>query len=430
MSPGRPLPRAPRYGRRALLKRSLVVAGAGAMARGAGIAGFLVPGGVARAAGGPRILVLLRMYGGNDGFNTVVPYQSGTYHDLRPTLAVTEGLHVLDAARALRPEMTSLKAHYDAGRLAIVQSVGYSPPSLSHFRSEAIWQSAVPDAIEPTGWIGRYLDTLAPAGDPAVRAVGVSYGLDQVFVAGHANAFALQGAGDSVYFPTDDRHAEDADLKRAAFDTISLEPRAAGSVAAAMAQGGYVLSRNVDVYRAIPDDGTTTYPDTDLARRLRETARMIGAARRGDISAGVFQVGIDGFDTHADQDAPGGHPALWADIDGALDAFHAELVARGAADDVLVVAYSEFGRRPEENGSKGTDHGTAAPVFVFGNPVVGGIYGTDPDLTVLDADGNPAHETDFRSIYREVLERWLPSGDPEAVLGADYAQFPLAGFLP
>ena len=127
-----------------------------------------------------------------------------------------------------------------------------------------------------------------------------------------------------------------------------------------------------------------TFPDTDLGRSLRNVARMIKSRCDGDLAVGVFQVGIGGFDTHADQDVEGGHPDLWGDISTSLDAFHQELTALGAADDTLVLVYSEFGRRVEENGSKGTDHGTSAPMFAFGNAVVGGVYGRDEDLSALD----------------------------------------------
>jgi uncharacterized protein (DUF1501 family) len=213
------------------------------------------------------------------------------------------------------------------------------------------------------------------------------------------------------------------DRKRALFERLALEPRAAGSPAEALANQGYVVSRNVALYAAVPDAVTTTFPDTDLGRSLHNVSRMIAARCAGDLAVGVFQVGIGGFDTHADQDAEGGHPDLWGDISTALDAFHAELTAMGAADDVLVLVYSEFGRRVEENGSKGTDHGTSAPMFAFGNPVVGGVYGRDEDLTALDDDDNLVFETDFRQVYATVLERWL-GADSAQVLGGTFAQVP------
>lgn len=412
------------FGRRTLLRRAAATAGAGALAHGVSLAGALVPASVARAAGGPRFLVLLRLYGGNDGLNTVIPFEDGRYYDARPALAVTSGHLPISADTAFLPEMTALKSHFDAGRLAVIQGVGYAPPSLSHFRSEAIWQSARPDVIEPTGWIGRYLDTLSAPGDTTVRGLDVAYSLDQVFVARHANVFALPGVGpDSVDFPTDPWHHEDLPAKRAAFEAISLEPRTPGSVAEALGTAGYVLSRNVDVFRAIPDATTAFFPPTDLGRTLRETAKTIAAARAAQTSVGVIQVGVSGFDTHSEQDMPGGHRDLWKEIDGALGAFHQELVFQGADQDVLVVVYSEFGRRVEENGSRGTDHGTSAPMFAFGTPVRGGLYGPPPDLGALDADGNLVAAIDFRSVYREVLDRWL-GADPDEVLGAAVPELP------
>ena len=421
--------------RRELLRRAFAFASAAAVSHAVPVTGLFArsrSASTARAAGGPRFLVVLRMAGGNDGLNTIIPWQSGAYRDARPTLAVPEEqVLVVNDAAGFHPRMAALKTHFDAGRLAVVQGVGYSPASLSHFRSELIWQTADVQVAQPTGWIGRYLDGLAPAGDDVVRAVDVSYSLAPLFQAQHANVFAFPSV-DDVYFPTDWERWEDEARKRDLFERLSQEPRAPGSPAERLAAGGYVLSRNVDAYRAVaglPEQSAARFPDTSLARGLANVTRMIAAARGGEIAAGVFQVEAGGFDTHSDQDAQGGHADLLGSVSQALDAFHGALTDVGAADDVLVLCWSEFGRRIEENGSQGTDHGTAAPVLVFGNPVVGGLHGEAPDPAAPDDDGNLRSSIDFRSVYREVLERWLPAGDPAAVLGPDYTQYPLVGFL-
>ncbi|MCE9638294.1 MAG: DUF1501 domain-containing protein [Planctomycetes bacterium] len=414
--------------RRKFLRTSTAAAAAAALTtalpvRGATrFSGLVSP---ARAAGAPRILVMLRLYGGNDGLNTVVPYQTGAYYDNRPALAVPSNqVLAIDGNLGLHPRMTELKTHFDANRLAIVQSVGYSPANLSHFRSELIWQSADVNVAE-TGWVGRYLDTLAPVGDSEVRAVDVSYSLDPVFLSNHANVFAFPGV-DDIYFPTDGYHYEEEQQKRDLFERLSLEPRAAGSAAETLASGGYVLSRNMDKYRGISvlDQPTIDrFPASDLGNSLRNVARMIRARGRSEIVSGVFQVGIDGFDTHSDQNSAGGHPDLWGDISKSLDAFHGALGDIGAADDVIVLVWSEFGRRVEENGSDGTDHGTAAPVFVFGNAVRGGLYGPNPNLADLDADDNLKHAIDFRQVYSTILTSWL-SADAQQILGGTYAPVP------
>jgi uncharacterized protein (DUF1501 family) len=412
------------FTRRSFLGRSLVMAGASAVLPGACVRGVLAPR-TAYAAGGTRSLVLLRLYGGNDGLNTVIPYGTGAYYDNRPKLAVPEAQVLkIDGAIGLNPRMTAMKSHYDAGRLAIVQSVGYPNASLSHFRSEVIWQNADPVGLPSTGWIGRWLDTLSPAGDPQVRGIDVNWGLDPLFDAERANVFAVPNL-DYLGWPTDWAHWEDVDLKRSTFEAISQQARAV-PLAESMAARGYVLSKNVDLYAGLPRDLMTTFPDTNLARSLATVSQMIGAQDAGTIAAGVYQVGIGGFDTHADQDAEGGHPDIWSEIDGALSAFHAELTARGIADEVLVVTYSEFGRRVEENGSKGTDHGTSAPMFAFGNPVTGGVYGGNPDLADLDDDGNLKFTSDFREVYATVLSRWLgaDAGQTDAILGGSFTPVP------
>jgi uncharacterized protein (DUF1501 family) len=412
------------FTRRSFLGRSLVMAGASAVLPGVFVKGVLAPR-TAYAAGGTRALVLLRLYGGNDGLNTVIPYGTGAYYDNRPKLAVPEAQVLkIDGAIGLNPRMTAMKSHYDAGRLAIVQSVGYPNASLSHFRSEVIWQNADPVGLPSTGWIGRWLDTLSPAGDPQVRGIDVNWGLDPVFDAERANVFAVPNL-DYLGWPTDWAHWEDVDLKRSTFEAISQQARAV-PLAESMAARGYVLSRNVDLYAGLPRDLMTTFPDTNLARSLATVSQMIAAQDAGTIAAGVYQVGIGGFDTHADQNALGGHPDIWSEIDGALGAFHAELTARGIADEVLVVTYSEFGRRVEENGSTGTDHGTSAPMFAFGNPVTGGVYGANPDLADLDDDGNLKFAADFREVYATVLSRWLgaDAGQTDAILGGTFTPVP------
>jgi uncharacterized protein (DUF1501 family) len=411
--------------RRSFLGRSLVMAGASAVVPGILVKGVLAPRTALAAPSATRSLVLLRLYGGNDGLNTVIPYGTGAYYDIRPKLAVApEDVLAINGQIGLHPRMSALKSHYDSGRLAIVQGVGYPNPSLSHFRSEVIWQNADPVGLPSTGWIGRWLDTIAPPNDPQVRGIDVNWGLDPLFDAERANVFAVPNL-DNLGFPTDWAHWEDVDLKRSTFETIAQQPRAV-PLADTIGARGYVLSRNVDLYAELPRELLTTFPDTHLGRALATVSQMITAQDAGTIAASVYQVGIGGFDTHAEQDAEGGHPDLWGEIDAALAAFHAEMTARGNADDVLVVTYSEFGRRVEENGSRGTDHGTAAPMFAFGNPVVGGVYGANDDLADLDGDGNLKFAFDFREVYSTVLSRWLgaDAGQTDAILGGSFTPVP------
>jgi uncharacterized protein (DUF1501 family) len=410
------------FTRRSFLGRSLAVVGASAVAPSVLVKGVLAPRTAYAAPGRPRSLVLLRLYGGDDGLNTVVPYGIGKYYDGRPTIAVPAAdVLAIDGTIGFNPRMALMKSHYDAGRLAVIQSVGYPDPSLSHFRSEVIWQNADPVGLPATGWIGRYLDTISPQGDPKVRGVNVSYGLDPVFEASHANVFVVPGL-DNLGFPTDYAFYGDMQNKRDAFETIALQNRSA-PLAQTLGARGFVLSRNVDLYAGLPRDLSTTFPDTDLSRGFATVAQMIAAQDAGTIAAGIYQVGIGGFDTHAEQNAEGGHLDLWSNISASLDAFHKELTARGLADDVLVVTYSEFGRRVEENGSTGTDHGTAAPMFAFGNPVAGGVYGPNPDLDDLDDDGDLKFAVDFREVYATLIERWL-GGDSAQILGASFTPVP------
>ncbi len=410
------------FSRRSFLGRSLAMAGASAIAPTVFVKGFLAPRTAYAAPGRPRSLVLLRLYGGDDGLNTIVPYGTGKYYDGRPTLAIQPAdVLAIDGAIGFNPRMTQMKTHYDAGRLAVIQSVGYPDPSLSHFRSEVIWQNADPVGLPATGWIGRYLDTISPQGDPKVRGVNVSYGLDPIFEADHANVFVVPHL-DNLGFPTDWAHWGDVQNKRDAFETIAMQNRSA-ALAQTLGARGFVLSRNVELYANLPRDLSTTFPDTDLSRSFATVAQMIAAQDAGTIAAGIYQVGIGGFDTHAEQNAEGGHLDLWSNISTSLDALHKELTARGLADDVLVVTYTEFGRRVEENGSTGTDHGTAAPMFAFGNPVTGGVYGPNPDLNDLDDNDDLKFAVDFREVYATLIERWL-GGDSAQILGGTFTPVP------
>ena len=410
------------FTRRNFLGRSLAVLGASAVVPSLFVKGVLAPRTAFAAPGRPKSLVMLRLYGGSDGLNTVIPFTNGKYYENRPTLAVPANQVLpLNGTLGLHPRMTQLKSHFDAGRLAVVQSVGYPDPSLSHFRSEVIWQNADPVGLPSTGWVGRYLDTVAPAGDPHVRGVDVSYSLDPLFAAERANVFAVPYL-DGLGFPTDGGHWDDERSKRGTFETFSMQTRAT-PLAQAIGARGFVLSRNVDLYAGLPRELRTSFPDTDLGHQMQTLSQMIAATDAGTIQAGVYQVGVGGFDTHSNQNEEGGHPDIWADISASLDAFHAEMKARGLEQDVLVVTYSEFGRRVEENGSAGTDHGTAAPMLVFGDAVKGGVYGPDPDLDDLDDDGDLMFAVDFREVYSTVISRWL-GADADAILGSHFTPVP------
>jgi len=366
-----------------------------------------------------RMLVVIQMGGGNDGLNTVVPYGNGLYYDARPTLAIPESdVLTINNEIGLNPNMTNFKKFYDEGKMAIVQGVGYPNPNRSHFRSTDIWETANPETVVGSGWLGNYLDaTLCESscatGIPAAsvgRALPLSLRGEQIVVPSIASLESFQ-------FQTNERYPQDRDAQVNTVTAINESMSNGDSYGATVATTGLSAMRSADQIQeaASQYDSPVDYPQNPFAQGLQLLAQMIG----GGLGTQIMHVSIGGFDTHAEQ--PDAHANLLNSVDTGVAAFYEDLVSMGVSDDVLLMSFSEFGRRVRENGSSGTDHGTAAPMFILGNPTVSGIYGQHPGLGVnaLDNNGDMAHHVDFRSVYSTVLENWL-GVDPTDILGARY----------
>jgi uncharacterized protein (DUF1501 family) len=356
---------------------------------------------VARAAGAAvagkekRALVVIQLDGGNDALNTVVPHADPAYRKHRPALGLkAKGLIKLTGELGLHPALKPLDKLLEAGELAVVPGVGYPNPSRSHFQSMAVWHTARRDPSEHTGygWLGRALDRSASPSYTIGEAVpGALRGRRSAAVAlRRADDFLLASAGEAKQAvgpeTTDDLLAF---VRRQAID--------AHATAAALA-------------KLAKDDGGARYPQTGLAERLKLTARLLKAG----IGARVFYAIQRGYDTHATQLFA--HAALLGELAGAVAAFFADLKESKLADRVALLTFSEFGRTIRENGSAGTDHGTAGVMFVAGPPVKGGVLGAMPSLTDLDR-GEPKMTTDFRAVYAAALRDWLGIA-PDGPLGA------------
>lgn len=363
-----------------------------------------------------RILVMLQLSGGNDGLNTVVPYRDDAYRRLRPTLAVGAGeVHRLNDAVGLHPQLEGLKALFDEGQLAVVQGVGYPNPNRSHFESMDIWHTADPTLVQrETGWLGRVLER-----DPALHALHLddsplplalrSPGGDVPAVR-TIDSFRLSGGAD---------HGARRAIERmlAARDaTLEAGPAAEIEFVRRVAVSAVETARRLD---KLPNDGPGGYPALGLARRLREIARLIAA----DFGPRIYYTTLGGFDTHARQGTQ--HPNLLAELGRSVQAFYADLARQGLADRVLLMTFSEFGRRAQENASLGTDHGVAAPLFLCGPGVKPGVVGPAPDLSKL-VDGDVPHSIDFRSVYSTVLDGWLNVPSAE-ILGRRFEPVELIG---
>jgi uncharacterized protein (DUF1501 family) len=390
-----------------------------------------------------RKLVVIQLAGGNDGFNTVVPYTDSRYYDLRPTLGLrdnelktNQGISTIISNQfGLHPAMPEIKHLYDAGRAAVVLGVGYPNPNLSHFLSMDIWHTADVNGVGSRGWLGKYAD-LALIGQPNLTAASLgsldlprSLSADRFVVPNIINFSLYNFLGDPSY--PGDYNNQINTFNFAASRTMPAGTflGAVNSTAFESVRGAQQIQRSVSGYNS-----TVSYPaNNPLAVGLQMVAQLITTVPE----ASLLYVQLGGFDNHSDQigdrqgdrsnKLAGDHATLLRWFSEAVSLFHGDLTEHGMADDVLMMQWSEFGRRPGENASLGTDHGTAAPMILIGNPVRGGFYGEQPSLAVseLDPAGNVKFNVDFREVYATVLDRWL-GADSKSVLGA---QFSNVGFL-
>jgi uncharacterized protein (DUF1501 family) len=364
------------------------------------------------------ILVLLTLYGGNDGLNTVIPYENGSYLGGRATLGYQpDQVLPLGDGLGLHPNLKQLKGLWDTRRLAIVRGVGYPNPDRSHFRSMDIWQSAMPEEQVVTGWVGRWLDL---SGNDPLRAVSVGGSLPRSFGGEKA-------AGAAV--PVGELTLPGSPAVRSAFAAVSQPSAGASPLAARVAQSGKDLLAVDDAIAHLlagqPDNGEAAAGSTSLegtggANALLPQLQLVAKLVKAGSPTRVYGVSLGGFDTHANEKET--HARLLADVDEAVGAFFKSLEGSPQAGRVVLVAYSEFGRRVAANGSNGTDHGTAAPMFVAGVPVKGGFYGEEPSLTDLD-NGDLKFTTDFRSVYATLLEE-LIGVEAKASLGKPFVGVP------
>ncbi len=361
------------------------------------------------------VLVLVQLAGGNDGLNTVVPFEDAAYYNLRPTLAVPKAQALrLTATAGLNPACAPLAALYKSGKLAIVQNVGYPNPNRSHFRSTEIWETAsAADQSLSTGWVGRYLDNYC-AGRPGLEgpvALHVTGETPQSFQSAMPHptfGLAAGGLGRQQQSENlgllrrlaahDGGHADgnSSFLRATLMDALVTEEKVQGILAA---------------YR--PSTGAD-YAGSQFAQALRNVAALVAAG----LPTRVYFVSLGGFDNHSNQANP--HTNNLRTLSEGLAAFQADLEGKKLDGQVLTMTFSEFGRRPAENQSRGTDHGTAAPLFVMGSRAKGGLHGTAPLLSGLAPNQDLTFSTDFRRIYATVLDKWLATPS-RAILGANHA---------
>jgi uncharacterized protein (DUF1501 family) len=358
-----------------------------------------------------NVLVVVQMAGGNDGLNTVVPYSDDQYHRVRPVINIpANAVLKINDRIGLNPALAGLNELYKEGKLALIQGVSYPNPNRSHFEATQIWETASVDRPVQTGWLGRYLDATNPQGKKAPMFGAVSLGdtLPAALVANHTdvpaigqlNSYAYQ-SGKNTAAKTSAGMLYDGAKPGQSPYLAMIEETARNAY-----HGGDQLRAQIAGYTT-----TVTYPKDGFAQQLKLAAQLIGSKT----GTRIIFVSLGSFDTHSGQRAQ--QDRLLGYLGGGLKAFYDDLEAHGNDKRVLTMTFSEFGRRVTQNASNGTDHGTAAPVFVLGGALKGGVYGEHPSLTNLDKNGDLLFSQDFRSVYATVIERWMGRSSTDVLAG-------------
>ncbi|MDB6027150.1 MAG: hypothetical protein JWM68_3373 [Verrucomicrobiales bacterium] len=388
------------------------------------------------------ILVVLQMAGGNDGLNTVVPFANDDYHRARKSIRLTDkSLLKINDSVALHSSLAGLKSLYDSGNLSVIQGIGYPNPNRSHFRSTEIWQTASDaEKFERYGWIGRYFDNACPGAEPTV-GVNVGRQMPQAFAAKHPMGISMDSPENYRFRSGEKAKAGEMDMDEQSFRALNNMDSAAdnsgGSIGAVSGPTKRHGESPLDFLERVSLDAQVssdkilsisrrvenkaTYPGTQLGSSMKLVARLIG----GGLPTRIFYVSQGGYDTHTNQ--LGAHDRLLKEMGDSVKAFVDDLKAQGNFQRVMIMTFSEFGRRVNENANGGTDHGAASSMFVIGPKVKAGLHGTYPSLAAADlTNGDLKYNVDFRSVYAGVLQEWLKTKSAP-VLGKEFTPLSLVG---
>ncbi|QHS61194.1 DUF1501 domain-containing protein [Chitinophaga agri] len=361
---------------------------------------------------GNKVLVVVQLSGGNDGLNTVIPYRNDIYYKLRPTLGISreQALSLTDET-GLHPALQGMKALYDEGSLALLNNVGYPNPDRSHFRSMDIWQSASSSAENWTdGWIGRFLDAQCKGCDKPVQALEIDDTLSLAMKGDVQKGLAFKDP-DKLQAAANDRMFRELLNKHSGGHTVTDDHQPVDylykTMGATMSSAEYIKGQ----FRAYKTK--ELFPATELGKNMQTIARLI----MSDISTKVYYVSHGAFDTHVNQLAS--QQTQLKRLDEAITALTKELKNNHRFQDVVIVTFSEFGRRVEQNAGGGTDHGTANNMFIIGGGLKQrGLLNEGPDLANLK-DGDLQYTVDFKSVYATLLKKWL-AADDAAILKQQY----------
>ena len=355
---------------------------------------------------GNKVVVVIQFSGGNDGLNTVIPVRNDIYYKSRPRLGIkeTDALSVTDDA-ALNPALTAVRDLYDDGNLGIVNSVGYPNPNRSHFRSMDIWQSAsTSEQYLYSGWLGRYLDAQCKGCDKPTQALEIDDMLSLSLKGELQKGLAFKDPA-KLYKSSNEKLFKDLSNAH-----ISAEP-ALDYLYKTM--GDTLNSADYIFKQSKLHSSSHTYPATEMGKNLKTISSLI----MSDINTKVYYVSLGSFDTHINQDNQ--QKRLFTELNGAIKAFTSDLKLNNRFEDVLIMTFSEFGRRVAQNASNGTDHGTANNMFfISGGLKQKGLLNAMPNLADLN-DGDLKHTVDFKEVYATLLNHWLGAND-NLILGKNY----------
>ena len=369
------------------------------------------------------ILVVIQLTGGNDYMNTVIPYADGRYHDNRPTVGIPadQVLHI-DDQFGFNPALPEIKSLYDAGKVAVINGIGYPTPNRSHFRSMDIWHTCEPEKVGTEGWLGRVIRDLDPRAENVLTGVNFGRGLPRAMALTGvpvASVAVLETYGVLTGIVNEPERSQALDIfARMYSPTVGL-----GATMDYLGQTGLDALKGADILKAAPDmyASTVEYADTGIARNLQGIAKVLTA----NLGTRVFYTQQGGYDTHASETDV--QPKLLSELSRAVSDFYADLREHDTADGeplsnrVVMFVFTEFGRRVRDNGS-GTDHGSGGVAFAVGDPVRGGMYSEYPSLAEPDlVEGDLAFNTDFRGVYGALVERWLGL-DAQPVVGGRFEQ--------
>ena len=366
------------------------------------------------------VVVILQLTGANDILNTIIPYTSGEYRDNRPMVNIPEDKVLpIDDQLAFNPNMGPLKEMYDDGKMAIIHGIGFENSPRSHFRAMDIWHTCEPDIVGTEGWVAKVTRDLDPAGENVLKTVNFGQGLPRALALRGVpitSVSNLENYGVLSTVPGIDPQQDRAKILER-FARMYAPAIGTGATMDYLGQTGRDALKGADILKVAPEKYTSTieYAETPIAKYLRDVARVYLA----DLGTQVFYTSHGPFDTHFNQ--PPMHQKLWTDVSNAVSDFFDDLKEHDAGDNLIMVMFTEFGRRVRDNGT-GTDHGAAGGAFVIGNNVKGGMYGTYPSLKAEDLNqGDLDPNYDFRGFYATVIEKWLGL-DAVPIVGGTFEQ--------